>query len=468
MTNAKMTRRALLSSVLALVLCFTMLLGTTFAWFTDEAVSSGNKIVAGNLDVQLLLKDSNGDYQDIGEKKAPIFGINDDESLRTANDNNADTLWEPGKTQVAYLAVKNNGNLALKYQVALTVTDPDGKALYKVMQYAIVPNEQTSVDPWSEIENKTSPALGTQIITTDVSLSAQTTHYFALVIHMNEEAGNDYKNAQLSFDLTVLATQDTAESDSFNTEYDKDATYPTHFARTADELMLAIANVAPGDVIKLDNVDFGKVDFSSISTSEDASELKDITIVGSGNTRVAFTGINQDVVENITLKDLIITGELSFGSVKNSVNNITIENVVFKSCKGLNLLPKDAKNITYRGCTFDGGYNGIATWSSINNLVIDGCTFKNTSSWPITIQAYNAESNYSIPTYVFTNNTFIDCGQNRCMKIAGLGTEGASVTFTGNNFVFSKDGATPVFEIAWDYVTESGTTINGEAYTIIK
>ena len=53
MTNSKTTRRALVLSVLSLLLCCSMLVGTTFAWFTDSVTSGKNKIVAGNLDIEL-------------------------------------------------------------------------------------------------------------------------------------------------------------------------------------------------------------------------------------------------------------------------------------------------------------------------------------------------------------------------------------------------------------------------------
>ena len=58
MTNRKTTKRALFSSVVALLLCFTMLLGTTFAWFTDTASTGVNTIQAGTL--QVALQDSVG------------------------------------------------------------------------------------------------------------------------------------------------------------------------------------------------------------------------------------------------------------------------------------------------------------------------------------------------------------------------------------------------------------------------
>ena len=73
MTNKKTTKRALLSSVLSLVICFTMLIGTTFAWFTDSVTSTGNIIQAGTLKIDLLVKDDAGKYQSIKDSKAAIF-----------------------------------------------------------------------------------------------------------------------------------------------------------------------------------------------------------------------------------------------------------------------------------------------------------------------------------------------------------------------------------------------------------
>ena len=132
MTNMKNTKKALISSAIALTLCFVMLLGTTYAWFTDSVTSAGNKIEAGTLDVDLLLWNGT-EYVDIGANSDPIFG-----TAGLAQDS-LNTLWEPGKTQVAYLAIKNNGSLALNYRVNLFVTDYT-KNLYEVMEYAITPN----------------------------------------------------------------------------------------------------------------------------------------------------------------------------------------------------------------------------------------------------------------------------------------------------------------------------------------
>ena len=228
MTNTKTTKRSLFSSVVALLLCFSMLLGTTYAWFTDTAASNGNKIVAGELDVELQMYDGSN-YINIGDSKQPIFGVNSIAEQQIAQNNNADTLWEPGKTQVAYLAIKNDGNLDLKYTVALRVFGVKND-LYKVMKYAIIPDAHPNTAPvnaWDATKGK-SVVEGTQTVSDgDVFLANRQTHYFALVIHMDENATNEYQNGEINFDLTVLATQVSSESDSFGNTYDENATYPT-------------------------------------------------------------------------------------------------------------------------------------------------------------------------------------------------------------------------------------------------
>ena len=220
MTKTKTTKRALLSAILALVMTVSMLVGTTFAWFTDSVTSAGNKIVAGNLDVELHLYDGSK-YVDISDATQPIFGA---DGLAAAADGSS-TLWEPGKTQVAYLAIKNDGSLALKYKVALTVTNIT-KNLNDVVTYTITPDAKgdAPLTAWDGTNAKKVVA-GEQLVSgTDVDAYVEMqpgdVHYFALSVHMDELAGNDYMDGEISFDLTVLATQLDSESDSFGNDYD--------------------------------------------------------------------------------------------------------------------------------------------------------------------------------------------------------------------------------------------------------
>ena len=107
MTKKYSTKRALIASILALCMCFTMLIGTTFAWFTDSVSSSGNKIQTGNLDVSMGWVDAKEDPDKATYKDASEGAIFYNE------------LWEPGVTEIAYLRVANAGSLALKYQLGV-------------------------------------------------------------------------------------------------------------------------------------------------------------------------------------------------------------------------------------------------------------------------------------------------------------------------------------------------------------
>ena len=196
MTNRKSTKRALLGSVMAMVLCLAMLIGATFAWFTDTASTGVNKIQAGNLDVALEMKDAAGQW-------VPAEGKTLDFVKAAAGEQ---VLWEPGCTyELPQLRVVNKGNLALKYKIQITGINGSAK-LNEVIDWTI-----NDAD-----------------LSADHSLSAGATSE-ALTIkgHMQESAGNDYMNESIDgIAITVVATQNTVESDSFNNTYDANATYP--------------------------------------------------------------------------------------------------------------------------------------------------------------------------------------------------------------------------------------------------
>ena len=206
MTNRKSTKRALLGSVMAMVLCLVTLVGATFAWFTDTASTGVNKIQAGNLDVQLV--DENGNSL---EGKTLEF-----KKAANAAEGEA-VLWEPGCTyELPAVYVKNNGNLALKYKV--TITGINGSA------------KLNDVIDWT---------INDADLSADHSLAAGATSE-ALTIkgHMKESAGNEYMNESIDgIAITVAATQDTVENDSFGNTYDKDAEYPIVAMDTLQELI---------------------------------------------------------------------------------------------------------------------------------------------------------------------------------------------------------------------------------------
>ena len=205
MTNRKSTKRALLGSVMAMVLCLAMLVGATFAWFTDTASTGVNKIQAGNLDVQLQYAtawDENGNVTTWADAQGKQL-----EFKKAAGAENEAVLWEPGCTYaLPELRVVNKGNLALKYKVAITGINGSAK-LNDVIDWTI--NDA-------------------DINLTEMQLKAgEEGAAFTIKGHMQETAGNDDMNESIDgIAITVVATQNTVESDSFNNTYDANATYP--------------------------------------------------------------------------------------------------------------------------------------------------------------------------------------------------------------------------------------------------
>ena len=205
MNTKKATKRALLTSVMALVMCVVMLVGTTFAWFTDTASTGVNKIQAGNLKVDI-----------VDEHNESLVGKT--LSFKDVN-GKTDILWEPGATFFTQgFKIANEGNLALKYKVVVSGTTGD-TGLLKVMEFDVVSKmEKTG----SKVDFTTT--LGQLLPSATGTLSVSDVYY--LRGHMDEDAGNEYKNMTLTgISVTVYATQLNSEFDSFDKDYDKDADY---------------------------------------------------------------------------------------------------------------------------------------------------------------------------------------------------------------------------------------------------
>ena len=228
MESSKSTKRALLTSALALLMCVTMLVGATFAWFTDTASTGVNKIVSGNLDVKLMYSTDMQTWKEATDQ-TKLF------------DDNA--LWEPGYTQVVYLKIVNAGKLALKYEAGFSknYTSNRGKNVngdwYRVDNYLKIGTAETETkfanreDVWSAIA-ATEKTLAKDVMLTDgwITLKArEESKPFAVAIYMPTSVGNEANASRLrpssvsGLGIEVRATQATVENDSFGTDYDANA-----------------------------------------------------------------------------------------------------------------------------------------------------------------------------------------------------------------------------------------------------
>lgn len=390
MTSKKSTKRALISSLLILAMCFTMLAGTTFAWFTDSVESIGNKIVAGKLDIALYMADAQGTYNEITNSTSPIFGQGS-----IAQNNNAETLWEPGKTQIAYLKLENKGNLALKYKVAITVKD-NVKDLYKVMTYAIVPD--AAYDTVTAMPaNAQNVVLGTQDTALDVAMQPGDVHLFALAVHMDEQAGNEYQEGEVSFDMIVLATQLASEYDSFSNQYDANAEYPgVANVANATELAAAIADPTVDSIVLEDDVD--NAGWVNLSTGSKTIDLNGHELDGSvyayGDSSVTIGGgeitgtVYVDSDANLTIEDDATTGSVI---LYNSADEATIN--IYGKVEGylwvMGNITDSASVINFYGEIETDDDIGLALAGDATVNIYDGAKIKSTTGTGIEVRAGN-------------------------------------------------------------------------------
>ena len=258
MNNKRATKRALLTSVMALAMCVVMLVGTTFAWFTDTASTAVNKIQAGNLDIELQMKDNNGKWVNAEGKTLPFLVKGEIPAEGTQ------ILWEPGCTYyVPQIRVLNKGNLAVKFEYVPEALGVTGKLAEVLTFTAKTFDEEGNEDSDINIEP-------------EVLKPGEASPAWSFGYHMDENAGNEYQNATATgMCVTVLATQASYEKDSFDDQYDKDAEYPISVT-TGDELQAIVSNATAPVNIMLTN---------SITTNNFViPEDKDVTLDLNGRT----------------------------------------------------------------------------------------------------------------------------------------------------------------------------------------
>ncbi len=223
------SRRSLVMSAIAFVLCATMLLGTTFAWFSDSVTSANNVIQAGNLDVTLSYKnDETSDWTE----------VNTGTNIFKAN-----TLWEPGHAEVVKLKVSNTGKLAFKYQLGVNVVSEVGSVnkdgadfvLSDYIYYGVQEGEKTysdSVAAIAAVENG-AKKISVDYDKADFILADGADQIVTLVVYMPTTVGNEANygagktQPSINLGIELVATQKDSEQDSFGSDYDKGATYPT-------------------------------------------------------------------------------------------------------------------------------------------------------------------------------------------------------------------------------------------------
>ena len=409
MTNARSTKRALWSSTVALFLCFAMLLGTTYAWFTDSVTSANNIIQSGNLDVELY-------YQVEGQT---------DWTKVTADTNvfMEDALWEPGHTEVVKLKVVNEGSLALKYTLGVNIADETGSVnaagqtflLSDYIKFGIVEGAQTYTrDEAIAAVDATANALNTAWNSGSAKLlpltdgNADNEDVVTMVVYMPTTVGNEANHAKgaavptIKLGINLLATQADYESDSFGADYDADA---ITFVATPAEAQAALDDAAAGDIIQLaPGVDYGTL---YLRPYDGGAATKTVDWIGNNYGWETYT-----LFENVTI----------LGAEGATVDAIEIEGGTYyytehsqADAYPVMLSLVELKNVVIDGVTFTGkgGYDPQGYGNVINlaggNIKVDGLTLKNCVLDNATNDArliYKTESTTHVHTYAYEDETY--------------------------------------------------------------
>ncbi|MBR5279766.1 MAG: SipW-dependent-type signal peptide-containing protein [Clostridia bacterium] len=310
MVKMKSTKSALATSVCALVLCISMLAGSTFAWFTDSVTSNGNKIQAGSLNVDLELLGQDGKWNSIKESRAPLYNYN---------------KWEPGYMDVKILKIENEGTLSLKWY-AKFVSDSEISSLADVIDVYVCSSKTEALTYPVDRNLAGYTKVGTlrQFIntietTTQGKLEAERAAYLGIALKMQETAGNEYQGLAIGpFDIQVLATQDTFEADSFDDQYDQNATYPLVATETKLTDVPMVLSAGKFDVMVPASAPAGTYAVSITNVVDSVSE---------DQTSLVFS-LNIETTMLVTAEETLFAVSVEVGQFKNvlSVKNLGASN----------------------------------------------------------------------------------------------------------------------------------------------
>lgn len=437
------TKKSLFMSAMSLLLCISMLIGSTFAWFTDSVTSAGNKIQSGTLKVDLeLLDKETGKWNSLKESQAPIFNYD---------------KWEPGYIDTKVLKVENEGNLALKW-VAKFYSEYQLSILADVIDVYVRPSDSEIVYPTDRnLEGYTCVGNLRTFInsieeTTWGTLEAKEASYLGIALKMREEAGNEYQGLSLggAFDIRIYATQYTSESDSFNNQYDKNATFEdlanTSIMATATKTLAVGANSLDFD-LSYNGLKIAKVIVPAGAIANTAEPVT-VTFDGINPSQAAIVDDNTKAysydIKVTNLKDnlagdqlvtVVVTAPNALAAMKAYHNGKLIENAVYDEVEGTITF----KTASFSPYDFTSQVENVATLAELRAaLQKDGHTAKLTKNITVDLTKDTGAARDTNHAYVgsktYYNGVMIN-GKN-----VGLDLNGYNITaFCGDAYNSNSD-----------------------------
>ena len=506
MKTAKMNRRALLMSVISLILCCAMLIGTTLAWFTDSVSSANNVINAGNLDVELYYKnDVQTDYTPV-KVDTNIF--------------KTETLWEPGHTEVVKLKVANLGSLALKYQLGINIASETGSVnmegkeflVSDYIKFAVIEGDQnyTREEAVAAAEAASAQPIKSGYSSKTTNLLATEAKEVTLVVYMPETVGNEANHGYgkdqpvINLGLNLSATQVEYEHDSFGPDYDggsiyADKTYTVEDQATLAEILAEVETGTEATVLVNLSKDEEWVTGAGIGSTpwigEDAAVQNLVVDANSKTITAKGAGVGAIRMANggtLTIRNAKIADE-SVSYAENSWEYGYLEmagNLVFENCEFVGAVMMDGDSAIFRNCSFIStkeseydvwvsngtvsftdcefnGYRGLkiheAYGSEVVSVSAEKCVFGPLSKKPgVAIGDVNADTTVSLKNNAFTDVQAGDQG----LYIYETDTDVTTFNFIEeNNNVATTKNVTSSTELA-DVLSNAGQS--GAGNTVIR
>ena len=496
MTKTKSTKRALLLSALSLLMCVSMLIGSTFAWFTDSVTSSGNIIKSGTLDVTMEWKDATttGAQQTYKDASAgAIFNYD---------------LWEPGYVEAKNIKISNVGTLALKYNLNIAANG-EVSELADVIDVYFAEGEHTLAN--REMTELTwvgtlSDILDGMPANMAGDLKANTADTVTIALKMQETAGNEYQGLSIGSDFKVvlMATQDNVEKDSFDENYD-DIDVPdkdiqiidgnTYYYLNDGNVVLRsvpYGNVGSSFTVRNDvtllgiGVDKGDTNgpvFSKYSPVEtltlneglvkiNARAVTGVKTLTSVNFPSTLKFIGEQAFAQAGMTSLTIPAnveEIKFGAFRDMANlttvtvegNVAFDNYAFRSCPNLTSIYLLGDDVTFNGSQFaTHSDNGDATGLTIyvkNTTVAARVYAAQTSAYGYEVKVLGeaADGSDAVSVTQVKNATDLDTAL----------AEGENVVLSGNmNFNSSETTANSGYGATG--VSVKGSVLDGNGYSL--
>ncbi len=469
------TKSALLFSVVSIIICCTMLLGTTMAWFTDSVTSARNQIIAGNLDVELY-RDTIADDNKIGGSTKLFDEVK---------------LWEPGAVLVENLVVSNEGNLALKYQLTLDVlneTDFNGKKLSDVIKVALVEGGFTGDRAAAQaLTNYVDFADFVKEGKLDITKNVKNETVGIVLYWAPSDNDNDYnmnnenqeKELKLELGVVLVATQLEAESDSFDNTYDEDAEYfdASYTVTTSEEFENALNEAAAFDgpvlITLAANVEWETgAGRGSTPLIPEGATVDEVVIDGQGTYKLTATGAGVGPIRSanggtLKFRDIEIVdasesyaeGSWEFGYLE-FAGNLVFDNVTFKKAIAI-----DGESAVFNNCYFNSNADSeYAVWVSNGKATFTNCIFEGTRGLK-THETYGSE----VDTIVVDNCSFGPLSKKPGMAI---GTVNADTTIVIKNSAFANvqagDQGLFIYETDTDVTTFNFTCENNVLSTFVE